>query len=110
MRRSLHGCRLSCDSDLAVRSERLVPIETSQDAAIVQATCAATGKKPEGSATMSDMVFLVGIPAVKIGPGQSVRSHTRDEFILNAELLDGAAKYGGIIQSYFAAAAREGLS
>ena len=53
---------------------------------------------------MSDMVFLAGIPAVKIGPGQSDRSHTPDEFILESELIDGAAAYGGIIRSYFAAA------
>ena len=54
---------------------------------------------------MSDMVFLTGMPAVKIGPGQSSRSHTPDEFILESELIAGAAAYGGIIRSYFALAA-----
>ena len=94
-------------SDLSVRSDRLVPIETPEDSPIVKAACAASGNKPQGSATMSDMVFLAGIPAVKIGPGQSNRSHTRDEYILEAELIDGAAAYGRIIRSYFAAAAGE---
>jgi acetylornithine deacetylase len=95
-------------SDLSVRSDRLVPIETPEDSAIVEAACSASGnKQPQGSATMSDMVFLVGIAAVKIGPGQSNRSHTRDEFILEAELIEGAATYGGIVRSYFAAAVRE---
>ena len=97
-------------SDLAVRSERLVPIETSQDAAIVQATCAATGKKPEGSAHHERHGFSGWYPGRQDRPRPKCPLHTRDEFILNAELLDGAAKYGGIIQSYFAAAAREGLS
>ena len=92
---------------MSVRSDRLVPIETPPDVPIVKAACAAAGNKlPQGSATMSDMVFLAGMPAVKIGPGQSVRSHTRDEFIIDAELLDGAATYGEIIRSYFAAARR----
>ena len=74
-------------SELAVRSQRLVPVETPEDSPIVQAACRATGKQPQGSVTMSDMVFLAGTPAVKIGPGQSHRSHTRDEFILESELI-----------------------
>jgi acetylornithine deacetylase len=88
-------------SELAVRSQRLVPIETPEDSPIVRAACAATGKPPQGSGTMSDMVFLTGIPAVKLGPGQSQRSHTRDEFILESELIAGAAAYREIIKSYF---------
>ena len=58
-------------SDLSVRSERLVPVETPEDSPIVRAACRASGNRPQGSPTMSDMVFLCGIPAVKIGPGQS---------------------------------------
>ena len=88
-------------SELAIRSQRLVPIETPEDSPIVQAACAATGREPQGSGTMSDMVFLAGTPAVKIGPGQSNRSHTRDEFILESELIDGANAYSEIIRSYF---------
>jgi acetylornithine deacetylase len=94
-------------SELIVRSDRLVPIETPEDSPIAKAACRATGKQPEGSRTMSDMVFLAGIPAVKLGPGQSARSHTRDEFILESELLDGAAAYREIIRLFFATAGED---
>ena len=104
MRRSTARLQAFVRSDLSVAQR---PAGSHRDAAgraDRQGGLRRDGKQvPQGSATMSDMVFLVGIPAVKIGPGQSVRSHTRDEFILDAELLDGAATYGGIIRSYFAA-------
>jgi acetylornithine deacetylase len=97
-------------SDLAIRSERLVPVETPDDSPIVRAACKAAGNRPpQGSPTMSDMVFMTGIPAVKMGPGESVRSHTADEFILESELVAGRAAYDEIIRSYFALAAQEGL-
>jgi len=51
---------------------------------------------------MSDMVFLSGIPAVKIGPGEPDRSHTVDEFVLERELQDGAEAYRRIATEYFA--------
>jgi acetylornithine deacetylase len=89
-------------SSLSIHSERLVPVETPEDAAIVRAACAAAGRSPEGSPTMSDMVFLHGIPAVKLGPGQSVRSHIPDEFILESELTCGAAVYSKLVRQYFA--------
>ena len=92
-------------SDLTVRSERLVPIDTPANSPIARAACRASGNPPQGSPTMSDMVFLTGIPAVKIGPGQSARSHTPDEFILESELVAGAAVYAGIAGSYFGLAA-----
>jgi len=92
-------------SELTVRSDRLVPVETPEDSPIVRAASAAAGERPPaGSPTMSDMVFLAGTPAVKIGPGQSIRSHTPDEYILESELIEGAAAYIAIIRSYFSAA------
>lgn len=89
-------------SELHVHSERLVPVDTPPEAAIVRAVLrACPDARPAGSAAMSDMVFLKGIPAVKIGPGQSPRSHTPDEFIFARELADGAAAYGRMIWEYF---------
>lgn len=91
--------------ELHIHSQRLTPLDTSADAAIVQAVLTALpGARPMGSATMSDMVFLTGIPAVKIGPGESIRSHTPDEFITIAELEAGAAAYERIARQYFALA------
>jgi len=96
-------------SDLRVHSDRLVPVETDRAAAIVQAVLRALpGAEPGGSPAMSDMVFLAGVPSVKIGPGQPSRSHTPDEYILLDELRDGAAAYERIIQEYCRAEAVDG--
>ncbi|OAV72978.1 hypothetical protein Barb7_03021 [Bacteroidales bacterium Barb7] len=46
------------------------------------------GKKPFGSPTLSDQAVM-NFPSVKIGPGDSARSHTADEYIL-AEEISGA--------------------
>ncbi|MCP4594198.1 MAG: M20 family metallo-hydrolase, partial [bacterium] len=71
-------------------------------ARIVQAVVRAVpDQPPAGSPAMSDMVFLDGIPSVKIGPGVSRRSHTPNEYILRQELLAGAAAYERIIREYF---------
>lgn len=94
--------RAALRSEVHVHSDRLVPIETSANAVIVEAVrdalpCAI----PTGSPAMSDMVFLSGIPSVKIGPGQPQRSHTADEFVLEEELTAGVAAYASIVRGYF---------
>ncbi len=96
------------ESELVVHSDRLVPIGTAPTAAIVRAVSRALPEAvPAGSPAMSDMVFLNGIPAVKIGPGHSPRSHTPNEYIRPEELRAGAAAYEEIIRAYFAEAATE---
>lgn len=50
------------------------------------------GKKMYGSPTTSDKA-LVGIPALKIGPGDSARSHTADEYIFIDEIEGGIKEY-----------------
>ena len=50
------------------------------------------GKTMYGSPTTSDKA-LVGIPALKIGPGDSARSHTADEYIYLNEIEQGIAEY-----------------
>ena len=97
--------RAALKSELHVRSERLVAVETRANEPIVSAIRRALpGAQPSGSPAMSDMVYLQGIPSVKIGPGQSVRSHTPDEYITEQELADGAAAYTRIMVEYFAGA------
>lgn len=44
------------------------------------------------SPTLSDQALLP-IPSIKMGPGDSRRSHTADEYIELAELADGIARY-----------------
>lgn len=45
------------------------------------------------SPTTSDMALMHGIPSLKIGPGESSRSHTADEFILLSEINDALLTY-----------------
>lgn len=96
--------RASLRSEVHVHSERLIPVETPAGERIVRAVLAALpGSSPTGSPSMSDMVFLSGTPAVKIGPGRPERSHTADEFITETELREGAAAYERIAREYFKA-------
>jgi len=53
--------------------------------------------KPFGSPTLSDMAIL-DIPAVKIGPGDSARSHTANEYILTGEIGDAVSIYTQLIE------------
>jgi len=93
--------RASVASEVRIVSERLLPRETPADAAIVRAALRARpGANLYGSSTMSDLAFFEGIPAVKVGPGRSERSHTPDEFVLEEEILDGAKFYGDLVRAY----------
>jgi acetylornithine deacetylase/succinyl-diaminopimelate desuccinylase-like protein len=49
-----------------------------------------------GSPTTSDQA-LIPVPSVKIGPGDSARSHTADEFIYAAEIVKGIDTYIGLL-------------
>ena len=90
------------EGDVEVRSKRLVSVDTDPDHPIVQAAVAANpGAKPFGSPTVSDWVFLRDIPTVKVGPGDSHRSHTPDEYVTVSELEEGAAFYERLIREYF---------
>jgi acetylornithine deacetylase len=86
------------DAAIHVRSERLKAVETAADHPLVAAALAATGRNQAiGSATMSDMALLAGLPVVKCGPGETARSHTPNEFLLERELLAGVAAYSEMI-------------
>lgn len=99
--------RRHLESELHVHSDRLVPIQTDVHERIVEAvTRAVPGASPSGSAAVSDMAFLSGIPSVKIGPGDSKRSHTPDEYLLPSELEQGALAYERIVWNYFSTGQR----
>lgn len=88
---------------LNVLSSRLRPQSTPTDAPIVKACLAA---RPEartfGSRGVSDWCFYGGVPAVKVGPGATERSHTADEWIGIEEVLAGAAFYAAAARSFAA--------
>lgn len=52
----------------------------------------ALGKNVFGSSTLSDKA-LMNFPALKVGPGDSARSHTADEFIYIHEIEEGIDIY-----------------
>lgn len=93
------------EGEVVVRSNRLGSVETDPAHPIVRAALAANpAGRAYGSPTLSDWVFLKGIPTVKAGPGDSKRSHTPDEYLEVAELEAGVEFYEKLIRSYFAKA------
>ena len=54
--------------------------------------CVAMGMKPFGSPTLSDQA-LMHFPSFKLGPRESSRSHSANEFIRISEIRDAITKY-----------------
>ncbi|NDV97187.1 M20/M25/M40 family metallo-hydrolase [Dysgonomonas sp. 521] len=50
------------------------------------------GKEPYGSPTLSDQTFMP-FPTLKMGPGDSARSHTANEYILLSEIREAIELY-----------------
>jgi acetylornithine deacetylase len=73
------------------RSTRLKSSAIALDHPLVKAGMA-IGSKPYGSPTSSDKA-LVSFPALKMGPGESARSHSADEFVFIEEIETGIQKY-----------------
>jgi acetylornithine deacetylase len=93
------------EGEVRVRSNRLGSVETDPNHPIVKAALAANPSgRAYGSPTLSDWVFLKGIPTVKAGPGDSKRSHTPDEYLEVAELEAGVLFYEKLVREYFAKA------
>lgn len=77
--------------DVTPRSTRLKSSSINEDHPIVKAGIA-LGRKTYGSPTTSDQALL-DIPSLKIGPGDSARSHMADEFIYVDEIEQGINLY-----------------
>ncbi|WP_102407365.1 M20 family metallo-hydrolase [Parabacteroides bouchesdurhonensis] len=73
------------------RSFRLNSTRTPLDHPFVQRAIL-MGKEPFGSPTLSDQA-LMPFPSVKIGPGNSARSHTADEYIELMEIREAIDTY-----------------
>lgn len=78
-------------SNVSAHSFRLNPSSIPMTHPLVK-KCLNMGMKPFGSPTLSDQA-LMPFPSMKLGPGQSSRSHTADEFICLDEISDAIAKY-----------------
>ena len=79
------------------RSVRLNPSGISEDHPIVKRGIS-LGMKPYGSPTLSDQA-LMPFTSIKIGPGDSARSHTADEYIFIEEIEKGIAGYIGLLEN-----------
>jgi acetylornithine deacetylase len=90
--------RAAFAGEVRVLSDRLQPRSTALDAPLVRA---ARRARPEAhcfaSPTLSDMALMPEVPAIKVGPGETRRSHTADEFVRIEELLAGEAFYRRLI-------------
>jgi acetylornithine deacetylase len=76
---------------------------TPVDHPVIRAAVAATGAAAVGSPTVSDWARLDGVPAVKLGPGESPRSHTPDEYVTVVELERGADVYARLVEGWLVA-------
>ena len=87
----LDAVQRNISSKVTARSLRLRPSGISREHPLVK-----SGKrlnmKLYGSPTTSDQA-VIPVPSIKIGPGDSARSHTADEFIYLREIRDGIDCY-----------------
>lgn len=86
-------------SEVQPRSVRLNPSGISLTHPIVKRGLS-LGMKPYGSPTLSDQA-LIPFTSIKIGPGDSARSHTADEFIYVNEIEEGVRKYIALLDRLF---------
>lgn len=82
-------------SEVKPRSTRLRSTSIALNHPVVKAGTA-MGKTYYGSPTTSDKA-LMPFPALKMGPGDSARSHTADEFIYVKEIEEGIKDYVEIL-------------
>lgn len=88
-----------------VKWSELTPRSTRVHASVISSThplvmgAMSLGKTPFVSPTTSDMALMHGIDSLKIGPGESSRSHTADEFILLDEINEALYFYPELISN-----------
>lgn len=83
--------------EIKPRSTRLKPSGISEQHPLV-VTAKGLNKNLYGSPTSSDQA-LIPAPSIKMGPGDSARSHTADEYIYLNELHDGISGYIEFIET-----------
>ncbi len=84
-------------SELTPRSTRVRASVIDKEHPLVKSALA-FGKTPFISPTTSDMAVMHGIPSLKMGPGDSARSHTADEYIKISEIEDAIETYIKLIK------------
>lgn len=87
-------------SEVVPRSLRMRSSGIANDHPLVKAA-KEMGLSLYGSPTTSDQA-LIPVPSVKIGPGDSARSHSADEFIYVEEIRQGIETYVGLLDKLVA--------
>ena len=82
--------------ELHARSFRLHSSSISVDHPLVK-RCIERGMQPFGSPTLSDQA-LMPFPTLKLGPGESSRSHSADEFIKISEIEQAINTYVSLLE------------
>ena len=84
------------ESEVRPRSFRLNSSGISPDHPLVQRGIS-MGLEIYGSPTTSDQA-VIPYPSIKMGPGDSARSHTANEYILISEITNGIATYVELLE------------
>lgn len=80
-----------CKSEIKAHSYRLKSSRIDPNHPLIK-KCVEMGMKPFGSPTLSDQA-LMDFPSFKLGPGESSRSHSADEFIKISEIEHAISTY-----------------
>lgn len=88
--------RRALRSEVVPRSTHLAASAVAEDHPLVAAARAA-GRTTFVSPTLSDRASMP-FPALKMGPGDSARSHTADEYVLLSQIEEGLAVYDTFIE------------
>lgn len=86
-------------SELTARSFRLNSSRIDREHPLIR-TGKGLGRNYFGSPTLSDQA-LMPFPTLKMGPGDSARSHTADEYIRLSEIEAGVAIYRDLLEAFF---------
>ena len=85
--------------ELKARSFRLHSSSIPHEHPLVQC-CLKMGMTPFGSPTLSDQA-LMPFPSLKLGPGESSRSHSADEYIHISEIRQAIDTYVKLLSGLF---------
>ena len=88
-------CKKMTKCKLRARSFRLHSSAISPEHPLVK-RCIERGMQPFGSPTLSDQA-LMPFPSFKLGPGESSRSHSANEFIKISEIEQAIETYVGLL-------------
>lgn len=95
----LHELQHICESDLIPRNLSNLSSATAEDSVLMKAV-EDLDIETFSSPTTSDWM-RIGCDAIKMGPGDSARSHRKDEFVTMEEIKEGIRTYIDFIEEFY---------